>query len=479
MQRALLLAAVLLGALAPSTAAQSPQPRIINGSAATQGEYPAQGFLEVDVGGGFVGLCGGTVVSPRKFVTAAHCVVDDFGQPRPPGAFDVFLGQVDRDNFGSAERPVVSAAVLHPDYAEDSGGNTNDVGVLTFAAPVFAAPLPLIGPGQTNLWAPGVSATIIGWGAEFEGDQNGSNVLREATAPIRTDAGCSAYGQLFVASTMLCVGAASPPGSTDTCQGDSGGPLLVPNGGPFVLAGVVSWGNGCNRQNFPGIYTRIGAPRLNAWVRGRVNDVDFTVATGAPRAGEPVSFAALTPQGAALYSWDFDDDGTFDATGPAVSHVYPAQGEFEAVMRVIDPEGQPAEQRRELTVAAGATPSPTPTATPTPTPTVTPRPATRNLATILASGRPKVNSRGRFNLRINFAATAPRGTAVIEVFLRSRKIGSAKVGVRRGGSRRVSVKLTTTGRRLLRRSESKRLRVKVQVRVGRRVLRSKGLTLRR
>ena len=147
-------------------------------------------------------------------------------------------------------------------------------------------------------------------------------------------------------------------------------------------------------------------------------------------------------------------------------------------MRVTDPEGQPADQRRELTVAPGVTPSPTPTATPTPTPTVTPRPPTR-LATILASGRPKVNSRGRFNLRINFAATAPRGTAVIEVFLRSRKIGSAKVAVRRGGSRRVSVKLTKTGRRLLRRSESKRLRVKVQVRVGRRVLRSKGLTIRR
>ena len=470
MQRALLLAAVLLAVLAPSAAGESPQPRIVNGDPADQGEYPAQGFLRVDVGGGFVGLCGGTVVSPRKFVTAAHCVIDDVGQPRPPGAFDVFLGQVDQDNFGAPNQ--ISAAEVHPDYAEDAGGNTNDVGVLTFASAVSAAPLRIIGPGQTNLWAPGITATIIGWGAEAELDQDGSDLLLEATVPIRTDADCINYGSLYIAATMVCAG----NGSADTCQGDSGGPLLVHDGTPFVLAGVVSFGIGCNRPNLPGIYTRIGAPRLNAWVRGRVSDVNFTVATGAPRAGEPVSFAALTPQGA-QFSWDFDDDGTFDATGPSVTHVYPAQGEFEAVMRVTDAEGQPADQRRELTVAAGATPSPTPTATPTPTPTVTPRP--RNLATILASGRPKVNSRGRFNLRINFAATAPRGTAVIEVFLRSRKIGSAKVGVRRGGSRRVSVKLTKTGRRLLRRSESKRLRVKVQVRVGRRVLRSKGLTLRR
>jgi hypothetical protein len=68
---------------------------------------------------------------------------------------------------------------------------------------------------------------------------------------------------------------------------------------------------------------------------------------------------------------------------------------------------------------------------------------------------------------------------VIEVFRGKRKIGSARVRVRRGGSRRVVVKLTSTGRRLLRRSKSKRLRVRVQVRVKRQVLRSRTLTLRR
>ena len=87
--------------------------------------------------------------------------------------------------------------------------------------------------------------------------------------------------------------------------------------------------------------------------------------------------------------------------------------------------------------------------------------------------------RGRFNLRIRFAATAPSGTATIEVFRGKKKIGSARTRVRRGGSKRVSVKLTKTGRRLLRKSSSKRLRVKVRVRVGRRVLRTKQLTIRR
>ena len=270
---------------------------------------------------------------------------------------------------------------------------------------------------------------------------------------------------------MVCAGAADPPNSSDTCSGDSGGPLLVGDASAFVLTGVVSFGNGCNERGFPGVYTRVGSQPLNAWIRGQINDVDFTIPTAAPRAGEPVAFAATAPAGAA-FSWDFDNDGAFDATGPSPTHVYAAAGEFEAVLRITDPEGQPAEQRHELVVAPGAPPS-SPIVAP---PTTTAR-ATR-LATILATGRPRVR-RGRFNLRISFAATAPSGIATIEVFRGRKKIGSARTRVRRGGSKRVSVKLTKTGRRLLRTSSSRRLRVKVRVRVGRRVLRTKQLTIRR
>ena len=86
---------------------------------------------------------------------------------------------------------------------------------------------------------------------------------------------------------------------------------------------------------------------------------------------------------------------------------------------------------------------------------------------------------GRFRLRITFAATAPRGTATIEVFKGTKKIGSATTRVRRGGAKRVSIKLFKAGRRLLSKSATGRLRVRVRVRVGRRVLRSKELTIRR
>ena len=43
----------------------------------------------------------------------------------------------------------------------------------------------------------------------------------------------------------------------DACQGDSGGPLICSINQKAVLVGVVSYGNGCGEEGWPGIYAKV------------------------------------------------------------------------------------------------------------------------------------------------------------------------------------------------------------------------------
>merc|ERR1712062_157935 len=81
-----------------------------------------------------------------------------------------------------------------------------------------------------------------------------SSTLRMVSVPYVDDATCdSAYGSYggIVADVMLGAGEAGK----DSCQGDSGGPMTF--NGQHV--GIVSWGVGCARAGFPGVYGQTDA----------------------------------------------------------------------------------------------------------------------------------------------------------------------------------------------------------------------------
>lgn len=47
-------------------------------------------------------------------------------------------------------------------------------------------------------------------------------------------------------------------------QGDSGGPLVCEFNNTWVQVGIVSWGIGCGRKDFPGVYTEVSIYKL--WI---------------------------------------------------------------------------------------------------------------------------------------------------------------------------------------------------------------------
>ena len=188
----LLLAASLLGWLSAAgvaDAAPSGSDRIVGGTLATRA-WPAQGFLRLTTSAGNYS-CGGSLVTGRWFVTAAHCATDENGTVLLPSAFKITLGRSDLSVDPTGERHSVDKVIRHADY--DDATTDNDIALLhisTATAPP-QQPLGVVTASETALWAPGTIATIIGWGTTCESGCSGSTQLREATVPIDPDATCS------------------------------------------------------------------------------------------------------------------------------------------------------------------------------------------------------------------------------------------------------------------------------------------------
>jgi secreted trypsin-like serine protease len=248
---------VLLSALAVSQAVphflKAWPTRIVGGEPATPAQFPHQVTFRYNNRH----ICGGSIASANKIVTAAHCCEVGSAASFKIVAGDHSLSQ----NDGTEQEIQVSNVAIHPDYS--SFDLSSDICVLTLASNInlsgsAARTIELAADNDD----PTGDATCTGWGTTSEGGSV-ADILRWVVVPIITNAKCQeAYGSDVIPS-MICAGL--DQGGKDSCQGDSGGPLTAQVGGQTKLVGIVSWGYGCARPGYPGVYTRVSS--FADWLR--------------------------------------------------------------------------------------------------------------------------------------------------------------------------------------------------------------------
>ncbi|CAH2092294.1 unnamed protein product [Euphydryas editha] len=223
--------------------------RIVGGYNITIQDVPYQVLLYVQKGD-MIEQCGGSIISQTYVLTAAHCLT---------GASIVYViaGTTEADSGGYEY--TTELFTPHPLY--NSANSDYDVALINIRDGIK-----LVGSSTKTVKladadstiAPGTKLLVTGWGLTKENGSVSNNLMAVQVPTISNEECRKAYNTLT--TRQFC--AAVPEGGKDSCQGDSGGPAVATDSG--VQVGIVSFGEGCARPGYPGVYIEVA--KVRSWI---------------------------------------------------------------------------------------------------------------------------------------------------------------------------------------------------------------------
>ncbi|KAI1288070.1 Trypsin-1 [Halotydeus destructor] len=215
-------------------------------------------------------FCGAAIIDAHWLLTAAHC-------------FKLIDGKTGlKAVYGTLQWAEKSAA--HQFFTKDSviiherfkqGKWNDDIALIRLKDPIVfvnetgdingkrTAVYPLCLPEPEDHFNQGM-ATVAGWGLSDKSKNKPEPTLQSVMVKILNASDCYNYAKTdqyaitaYQRDTKVCAG--YPYGKQDSCTGDSGGPLFQKLGDKAVQMGIVSFGKGCAKPGYPGVYTRVSS----------------------------------------------------------------------------------------------------------------------------------------------------------------------------------------------------------------------------